>query len=198
MVETDVKKLLRNTFTRKRGVKRRILESVVALAAEIAREGREGRKVGTLFVVSDSAEVLKRSKCLILDPLLGHPAHLKTIFNPDIGETIKELTQLDGAFIVTEDGIALSACRYINASTEGIELPLGLGSRHLAAASITKETGAVAVVVSESSIVRLFDDGQIIAEIIPEVWLLRRFGLDLQGIFPLRTVAEVTVADTGA
>jgi DNA integrity scanning protein DisA with diadenylate cyclase activity len=34
------------------------LRSVVVLAVEIAREGREGRKVGTMFVVSDAEEVL--------------------------------------------------------------------------------------------------------------------------------------------
>jgi hypothetical protein len=35
------------------------------------------------------------------------------------------------------------------------------------------------VVVSESSIVRVFDDGKIVSEVIPEVWLLRSYGLHL-------------------
>ena len=42
------------------------------LAVEIAREGREGRKIGTLFAVGDHEEVLARSRPLILDPLAGH------------------------------------------------------------------------------------------------------------------------------
>ncbi|MBW2046599.1 MAG: DNA integrity scanning protein DisA nucleotide-binding domain protein [Deltaproteobacteria bacterium] len=83
-------------------------------------------------------------------------------------ETVKELAQLDGAFIISDDGVVVSACRYINASADGIVLPLGFGACHMAAASISKETQAVAVVVSESSIVRVFDNGELVAEIIPE------------------------------
>ncbi len=179
--------------SQKRGVNPDTLEAVITLAVEIAREGREGRKVGTLFVVSDSEEVLKRSRPLILDPLHGHPKSLKSIRDPDMRETVKELAQLDGAFIVSDDGIVLSACRYINASAEGISLPLGLGSRHMAAASITHQTSAVAVVVSESSIVRVFDDGELISEILPEIWLFSRFSLHLTGPISEDSEADVMV-----
>ena len=97
------------------------------LAVEIAREGREGRKIGTMFIVSDADRVMRKSKSLILDPLGLHPAEARHIDNPDLRETVKELSQLDGAFIVSDDGVVLSACRYINASSRGIRLPLGLG-----------------------------------------------------------------------
>ena len=63
--------------------------------------GGEGRKIGTLFVFSDEKEVLKRSRPLILDPLFGHPPELKKIGDPNMRETIKELAQLDGAFVVS-------------------------------------------------------------------------------------------------
>lgn len=169
------------------------LEKVLALSIEIAREGREGRRVGTLFVISDSAEVLRHSKPLILDPLFGHPDSKKRIDEPNMRETIKELAQLDGAFIVSDDGICLSACRYIDASAEGIELPMGLGSRHVAAASITKSTKAVAVVISESSMVRVFYNGEIISEIIPEIWLLSQCGIHLKGPYTEETEGDVTV-----
>src|SRR5512147_1486888 len=122
---------------------------------------------------------MEHSRPLILDPLLYHPDEKKHIENPDLRETVKELAQLDGAFIVSDSGIIVSACRYINATSEGISLPLGLGSRHMAAASITKQTEAVAVVVSESSIVRVIDDAEIIAKILPELWLLRNSSLHL-------------------
>jgi len=46
----------------------------------------------------------------------------------------------------------------------------------VAAASITKQTNAVAVVVSESSVVRVFDDGELISQIIPELWMFSRYG----------------------
>ena len=164
--------LLRTLCSNERGVNARTLEQVVCLAAEIAREGAGGHKVGTMFVVADSDEVLKRSRNLILDALGCHPDQQKRLDDPNLRGTVKELAQLDGAFIVSNDGIVLSACRYLNASGEGITLPLGLGSRHMAAASISRQTRAVAIVASESSVVRVFDAGRIVAEIIPELWLL--------------------------
>lgn len=179
--------------TDKRCVNPQILEQVILLAVEIAREGREGRKIGTMFVVSDTDAVMARSKNLILDPLVGHPDQAKHIEDPNLRETIKELAQLDGAFVVSDDGVVLSACRYINASSEGIDLPLGLGSRHVAAASISKETNAVAVVVSESAIVRIFDDGELVSEIIPELWMVSRHSLHLTGPYFERTEEQVTV-----
>ena len=83
--------------SQRREVDSRVLEQTVALAVEIAREGREGRKIGTLFVVGDSEEVLKHSKALILDPLYGHPDESKRIDDADVRETLKELAELDGA-----------------------------------------------------------------------------------------------------
>lgn len=153
-----------------RNVNIRTLEEVITLAIEIAREGREGRRIGTLFVVSDSENTLRHSSNMILDPLSCHSDKVRHIEEPNLRETVKELAQLDGAFIVSDSGIVLSACRYIDASSRGIKLPLGLGSRHVAAASITKRTDAVAVAVSESAIIRIFDDGKLIGEILPEEW----------------------------
>jgi DNA integrity scanning protein DisA with diadenylate cyclase activity len=180
--------------TEERGIDLQTLEQTIRLAVEIAREGREGRKIGTMFVVSDAAETSRRSTCLILDPLLGHPDERKQLDDPNMRETVKELAQLDGAFLISDDGIVLSAARYINASSEGIDLPLGLGSRHVAAASITKHTNAVAVVVSESSVVRILDDGEIVSEIIPELWLFRRHGLHLKGPYATRASEQMTIA----
>ncbi len=175
----------------KADIDRQVLEAVVVLAVEIAREGREGRKIGTLFIVGDSPAVLRRSRSLILDPLQGHPYDAKRIINHDTRETIKELAQLDGAFIVSGDGVVISACRYLNATSEGLKLPLGLGSRHMAAASMTHQTQAVAVVVSESSVVRVFDHGELVSEIIPELWMLRQYSLHLSG--PVREHKEQDV-----
>ena len=168
--------LLDEVCSERRGVNNRTLRRVVNLAVEIAREGREGRKIGTLFVVGDSEAVLGHSRPMILDPLYGHPHESKRIEDPDLRETLKELAQLDGAFVVSDEGVVLSAARYIDATSDHLELPLGLGSRHVAAASVSSRTEAVAVAVSESSTVRMFDDGELVAEIVPELWLLGGFG----------------------
>lgn len=177
----------------KRGVDPETLEQVVVLAVELAREGREGRKIGTIFVVGDAEAVLAYSRPLILDPLYGHTDEDKHISDPNVRETIKELAQLDGAFVIADDGTILSAARYIDADSTGINLPLGLGSRHMAAASITQRTGAVAVVVSESSVVRMFDDGELIAEVIPELWMMNRYRSQIEAPISTRSDEQVTV-----
>lgn len=161
-----------------RNVSSKVLQSVLELSVELALEGREGRKIGTLFTVGDEEHVLKHCRSLILDPLYGHPEQLKRIDNAAMRETVKELAQLDGAFIVSGEGVIISAARYLDAPSERVVLPLGLGARHVAAAAISLHTTAVAIVVSSSSIVLTFDDGEIVGEILPEL-----FGIGRDSIF---------------
>lgn len=168
-------------YARTRGVDRSVLGPLIELALEIAREGREGRHVGTIFTVGDAEAVIQRSRPLILDPLLGHPADAKRITDRNLRGTLKELAQLDGAFVISDEGVAVSACRYLDAAVEEVDLPLGLGSRHLAAASISRLTRAAAVVVSESGTVRIFHGGKLVAEIMPELWNLSRRNVQLKG-----------------
>src|ERR1700687_514761 len=114
-----------------------VLESLIGLAVEIAREGREGRRIGTLFTLGDEQAVLAKSRALILNPLEGHPEGVRHITDPNLRGTIKELAQLDGAFVVSARGVFVAACRYIDATGMPIEVQLGLGSRHMAAANIS-------------------------------------------------------------
>jgi DNA integrity scanning protein DisA with diadenylate cyclase activity len=156
-------------------VRRETLEEVLQLAVEIAREGREGRKIGTLFVVGDVEETLRRSRPLLLDPLYGHPPEALQVGQPEFRETVKELAQLDGAFLVDDDGTFAAACRYVDVELNGPSTFMpGLGTRHAAAASISAATDATAIVVSQSSVVRVYADGEIRAEIIPELFLMSR------------------------
>ena len=189
----DKIELFEDICTKRRGVDTRVLEEVVALAVEIAREGREGRKIGTLFVVGDTEEVLRRSRPMILDPLYGHPDESKRIDDPDVRETLKELAQLDGAFVVSDEGVVLSAARYIDTPSDSLNVPLGLGSRHMAAASVSWHTNAVAVAVAESSMVRMFDDGELVSEIVPEIWMLDRYSSQLEGPTFSRRGAGLTI-----
>src|ERR687894_11925 len=186
-------KIYAEICSERREVNTTVLEQVVSLAVEIAREGREGRKIGTLFVVGDSGEVVRRSKPMILDPLQGHPDEDKYIDDPNVRETIKELAQLDGAFIVSNAGVVPSAARYIDAASDSLNLPLGLGSRHVAGASISQQTDAVAVVVSESSMVRIFDDGELVSEIVPELWMIEGYRSRVEGQTLTRQEEDITV-----
>ena len=174
-----------------------ILESLIELAVEIAREGREGRRIGTLFMLGDEQAVLDKSRSLILDPLNGHPESLRHVSNPNLRGTVKELAQLDGAFVVSREGIILSACRYLDALASQVEMPLGLGSRHIAAANMSAATNAVGIVVSESSVVRLFCHGRLVGEIIPELWMMGRTA-QLQGPVKKETFGQLTVLTPNA
>jgi DNA integrity scanning protein DisA with diadenylate cyclase activity len=170
-----------------------IVESLIELAVEIAREGREGRRIGTLFTLGDEAAVLERSRSLILNPLEGHPESARHISDPNLRGTIKELAQLDGAFVVSAAGIVIAACRYLDAAATAIDLPLGLGSRHIAAAHISSATRAVGIVVSESAVVRLFCHGSLIGEVIPELWMLKRYNIQAGGPLIKETAGDLAV-----
>src|SRR5438309_636647 len=169
-----------------------VLESLIELAVEIAREGREGRRVGTLFMLGDEHAVLARSRALILDPLFGHPESSRNVANRNLRGTVKELAQLDGGFVVSRGGVVLSACRYLDAIAAEVDVPLGLGSRHIAAANMSAVTNAVGIVVSESSVVRLFCHGRLVGEIIPELWMMDHTA-QLRGSVKKETFGDLTV-----
>jgi DNA integrity scanning protein DisA with diadenylate cyclase activity len=144
------------------------LKAVVDIAVEIGREGREGQAVGTLIVVGDARDVLARSRTLGFDPFKGYRRKDRNLRDLRVREAIKEIAQLDGAFVVSRDGTVEAACRIIDAPTTGLTLPKGLGTRHWAAAAITNVTSALAVVVSQSTgTVRLFQKGDVILRIAP-------------------------------
>lgn len=160
---------------------REVLDATLELAVEIAREGREGRRIGTLFTLGAAEAVLNESRPLILDPIALHPRAARHITDANLRGTLKELAQLDGAFVLDNEGFVISACRYLDATAKDVEIPFGLGSRHLAAACISKLTDTIAIVVSESAVVRVFYHGRLEAEILPELWLISRHSLHLRG-----------------
>jgi len=137
------------------------------LAVELASQGREGKPVGTIFVLGDHQTVMQFSRQTIFNPFHGYPEEERNILNPALRETLKEFSALDGAFVLREDGVVLAAGRHLNAALAStVDLPQGLGSRHVAAAGITSVTKAIAIAISESTgDVRIFKDGAIFMEI---------------------------------
>jgi len=144
------------------------LKIVVDLAVEIGREGREGKPVGTLFVVGDSRKVMASSRPAGFDPVRGYSRKERNLDDPRVREGIKEIAQMDGAIIVSSDGIVEAACRYLDSSAADVTLSKGLGARHWAAAAISRSTNAVAVTVSQSNgTVRIFQNGEVVLRIEP-------------------------------
>ena len=144
------------------------LKTVVDLAVEIGREGREGKSIGTMFVVGSTKAVLERCHPVGFDPVKGYKKSERGLGDRRVREGIKEVAQMDGAFIISPDCTVMAAAQYVDASAEGLTMTKGLGSRHWAAAAISRKTNAVAVTVSQSSgTVRLFQNGEVMLRIEP-------------------------------
>ncbi|UCD70615.1 MAG: diadenylate cyclase [Syntrophobacterales bacterium] len=147
-------------------VKPEVFDRTLGIALELSTEGREGRPVGSIFVLGDHEEVFKFSHQMVINPFKGYPEEERNILDPKLKDTLKEFSTIDGAFIIREDGVILAAGRHLDASGKKIEMPMGLGSRHLAAAGITNVAQAIALVISESTgSVRIFSKGKLFMEI---------------------------------
>lgn len=159
------------------------LRAVVDLATEIGREGREGHPVGTMFVVGDHRKVLSMSRSINFNPFRGYSNAERDVRDRKVREQIKDIAQLEGAIIIRRDGVAVAACMYLDVSADGITLSKGLGTRHWAAAAISRKTKAVAIAVSQSSgTVRIFQNGELVLHIEPlarpMIW--RHFQMEAQ------------------
>jgi DNA integrity scanning protein DisA with diadenylate cyclase activity len=143
-----------------------VVEGLLHTAMEIGAEGYEGHAIGTIIVIGDSTKVMEKSRQLILNPFQGMSEADRNSMDPPIREAVKTFSALDGAFIIREDGVVLAAGRYLLSMSRDVKLPMGLGARHSAAASMTADTKAVAVTVSQTTgTVRVFREGEIVLEL---------------------------------
>ena len=124
-------------------VEPQVLEKVLQLATDIAREGREGRP--------DYERVLHSCRQMVINPFRGYRDEEKSILDPSLEETVKEFSTIDGAFIVRGDGVIMSAGTFLRPEKAPQNLPSGLGARHSAAAALSQSTSSLAVVVSQST-----------------------------------------------
>ena len=145
------------------------LKLVIDLAVEIGREGREGKVVGTLFVVGDHRNTLEYCKPMGFDPVKGYNTSERNLVDAKVREGVKEIAQMDGAFVVSSSGVVIASAQHLSAPpSHEISLSKGLGARHWAAAEISRATSALAVAVSESSgTVRVFQNGEVVLRIEP-------------------------------
>ena len=144
-----------------------VFERVLSLAGELGLEGREGRPVGTIFILGDTDRVLALSRQLVINPFQGYPESERNVLDPRLEETLKEFSAIDGAFIVRGDGVVLCSGRYLVPQGPLQEpLPQGLGTRHEAAVGITACSDALALCISQSTgTVSIFRSGRLVADI---------------------------------
>jgi DNA integrity scanning protein DisA with diadenylate cyclase activity len=152
----DIEKEFQSVITREdllpASVKIEVVERVLGIAAELAVEGREGKPVGCLFVLGDHKTVNGMIKPLVLNPFFGYKEEDRNVLNPFMDETLKEYSVIDGCFVIRGDGVVESAGSLIHAPSQYYQdLPGGFGSRHSAAAAISRAADCIAVVVSASN-----------------------------------------------
>ncbi len=145
-----------------------VIKAVLELAIELGKKGQKGKPVGALFVVGDAGKVMNKSRPLSYNPFEKSHVH---VGDQIVNVMLKEFSRLDGAFVISDAGKIVSAYRYLEPSAEGVDIPKGLGARHMAAGAITRDTNAIAIVLSESDgLVRAFKAGEIILEVDPEAY----------------------------
>ncbi|MDR2429617.1 MAG: diadenylate cyclase [Puniceicoccales bacterium] len=148
------------------GVNAEVLERALGIATELAVEGREGKPIGCILVIGDRRQINAHTKPLILNPFYGYNEEDRNILSPFMDETVKELSSIDGAFIINGDGVIESAGTMLTAheQTPIRPLPGGLGTRHVAACAISVAADCIAIAVSSSTgQVTLFRKGEPIA-----------------------------------
>ena len=147
-------------------IRRAVFERVLNLALSLAAEGREGKPIGAIFVLGDSANVTANAQQNIINPFKGYPESERNILDERMAETVKEFSTIDGAFVIKGKGVIVSAGTYLLPKLVAEELPQGLGARHAAAAAITAATKSIALTISESTgTVRIWRSGRLITEI---------------------------------
>ncbi|MFT4882007.1 MAG: diadenylate cyclase [Natronomonas sp.] len=143
-----------------------VVRDVFEVCIELGRKGQKGKQVGALFVVGDAGKVMNKSRPLSYNPFEKSHVH---VGDPIVNVMLKEFSRLDGAFVISDSGKIVSAYRYLEPSAEGVDIPKGLGARHMAAGAITRDTNAIAIVLSESDgMVRAFKAGELVIELDPE------------------------------
>ncbi len=153
------------------GIRPNVLEATLVIACRIGRVVRRGgERIGAIFILGDSLNVLKESRQLVPNPFHGHEDRLRQITNPDVHDALVEFSKLDGAFVVRGDGFIQSAGVFLVATDVEMQFPVGLGTRHMAAAAVTAYTAATAVVVSATDgNVRAFSGGRMVLQMDPDV-----------------------------
>ena len=56
--------------------------------------------------------MLQLSRQLVMNPFHGYPEEDRNILDPNLRETIREFSAIDGAFVIRDDGVVMAAGRH--------------------------------------------------------------------------------------
>jgi len=141
------------------------------VACRIGQVSNRGKPIGALFVLGDSERVLEGAKQLIPNPFHGHEATDRMLNNRKVQDALVELAKIDGAIVCRGDGFVRTAGAFLSVTEEReVDVPPGLGTRHVTGAAISARTDATAVVVSSTDgNVRVFAGGKLVLQLDPTV-----------------------------
>lgn len=152
-----------------------VMNAAVEIATELGMAGREGEPLGTIFVIGDVEKVMNQSHQLGLNPFKGYDDI--NITDRKNWELIKRYAFLDGAFILDRGGNVIAAGRFLDSDAE-IEIPSGLGTRHISSASMSAATHAKCVTVSGTDgVIRIFSNGEILGKVDPRSKMLKEVSI---------------------
>jgi diadenylate cyclase len=155
-------------YLSERGGRIDILTTLLDIAIDIGMYGFEGKPVGTILVYGDETRVLKLSRQLTFNPYRGYAPKARNVALLPVRESIKIFARMDGAVVIQADGTVAAAGRYLLVPASETPILRGRGTRHQAAAYITRDTRALAIVVSETGgRVTLFSKGKAVFDLTP-------------------------------
>jgi DNA integrity scanning protein DisA with diadenylate cyclase activity len=152
------------------GIRPQVLQAALEVACRIGQVSSGGKQIGALFVLGDSDGVLEGVKQLIPNPFQGHEGADRMLTNAKVQDVLVELAKIDGAVVFRGDGFIRTAGAFLAVSESKVEVPPGLGTRHVTGAAISARTDATAVVVSSTDgNVRAFAGGKLVLQLDPRV-----------------------------
>ena len=158
------------SFLQAEGVSAEVIDALIDLAVTIGVEGWEGRPVGALFVVGDSATVMEHSRPLSLNPFQGYSEDERNLMNPEVRRALRAFTVLDGAFVLRDDGVVLAAGRYLSFEEKDARAAGAAARGTWPRRAVTRESKGIAIVVSQTSgTVRVFRGGRAVLELSPRI-----------------------------
>ncbi len=140
-----------------------MLNTVLEIAGEIGHVVRRGRNTEPLSSWGTPIESSRAHAQLVINPFLGHCPEERMITSLGIGhaggarEARRGLHHLGGR---TDPHSRF----YLEWAEHDVEVPPGLGARHVAAAAVTACTAATAVVSETDGYVRVFAYGKLVMQ----------------------------------
>jgi|GEM_PF-214720 PAS domain S-box-containing protein len=141
-------------------VREEVFDILFHAAIELGRGGRELRKVGTSFIIGDADRVMANSRQCSINSFEGKGMDQRMVQDRETVENIKNLSLLDGAFVIDGIGLVCASSRHLLAPGMDVRIREGYGTRHASVAAMTQVSRSVGIVVSESDgTVTIFRNG---------------------------------------